>query len=332
MSGHFERLGGDDLRSLALALRTGRLSPPYGVAATRRFIPGPEAEDVATTLQGLAGEGFLPGQLARMLDLLAADRASRPHPGDMIELVWTGPEAGGVANRDTGVVVRELFTEARRSVMLAGYAIYQGHLIFRILAERMDLDPDLDVRLYLDVQREGGDASTEATIIARFSRRFADQVWPGRRLPEVYYDPRSLQSEPGQRSSLHAKCVVIDSERSLVSSANFTEAAQLRNLEVGVLIRSQDFAGRLAHHFEVLVGAGPWCGALQIPHRRGRGDSTILGPFMMGPVSVAIRPPPARLMTDRCRHSPVKGSLRVSSGTVVDPCHPVSSRFPDRAT
>jgi PLD-like domain len=256
MSGHFERLGGDDLRSLALALRTGRLSPPYGVAATRRFIPGPEAEDVATTLQGLAGEGFLPGQLARMLDLLAADRASRPHPGDMIELVWTGPEAGGVANRDTGVVVRELFGEAKTTVMIAGYRIYQGHAVFRTLAEHMDRDTHLKVRMYLDVHREAGDSSAEATILARFAGWFADQVWPGRRLPEVYYDPRSLHSEPGQRSSLHAKCVVIDSERSLVSSANFTEAAQLRNLEVGVLIRSRDFAGRLAHHFESLATMG----------------------------------------------------------------------------
>jgi hypothetical protein len=256
MSGHFERLGSDDLRSLALALRTGRLSPPYGVAAVRRFIPGPEAEDVATTLQELAGEGFTPGQLARMLDLLAADRATRPHPGDLIELVWTGPEARGVANRDTGVVVRELFGAARSTVMIAGYRIYQGHVIFRTLAEHMDRDAHLKVRLYLDVHREDGDSSTVSTIIARFAVRFADQVWPGRRLPEVFYDPRTLDSEPGRRSSLHAKCVVVDSERSLVSSANFTEAAQLRNIEVGVLIRSRDFAGRLAHHFESLATMG----------------------------------------------------------------------------
>jgi phosphatidylserine/phosphatidylglycerophosphate/cardiolipin synthase-like enzyme len=191
-----------------------------------------------------------------MLDLLAADRASRPHPSDLIELVWTGPEAGGVANRDTGVVVRELFSEAKSTVMIAGYKIYQGQVIFRTLAERMDLDTHLRVRMYLDVQREPGDASTESTITARFARRFADQIWPGQRLPEVFYDPRSFHSEPAQRSSLHAKCVVIDCERSLVSSANFSEAAQLRNIEVGVLIRSQDFARRLAHHFESLAVLG----------------------------------------------------------------------------
>ena len=191
-----------------------------------------------------------------MLDLIAADRDSRPLPGDIIELVWTGPEAGGVANRDTGVVVRQLFGEAKRTVMISGYRVYQGQVVFRALANHMDRDPNLKVRMYLDVHREAGDSSTESAILVRFAVWFADQVWPGRRLPEVYYDPRSLQVELGQRSSLHAKCVVIDSERSLVSSANFTEAAQLRNIEVGVLIRSRDFAERLAHHFESLAARG----------------------------------------------------------------------------
>jgi phosphatidylserine/phosphatidylglycerophosphate/cardiolipin synthase-like enzyme len=92
--------------------------------------------------------------------------------------------------------------------------------------------------------------------VARFARRFVDQVWPGRRFPEVFFDPRSTDPDPSRRASLHAKCVVVDSERSLVSSANFTEAAQLRNVEVGVLIRSRAFAERLIQHFESLAAEG----------------------------------------------------------------------------
>lgn len=270
MDDQLARLSSEEIRGLALALRTGRLLPPYGAIAVRRSIPGPEADAVAAGLRSLAGEGYGPAQLARMLDLIAADRSSRPHAGDMIELVWTGPEAGGVANRDTGVVVRGLFTEARRSVLLAGYAIYQGHLIFRTLAERMDRDRVLEVRLYLDVRRDRGDDSIPAEVAARFARRFADDVWPGGRLPEVFYDPRSLDPDPSRRSSLHAKCVVVDSERALVSSANFTEAAQLRNLEVGVLIHSRPFAERLVHHFEALAEAGA-LSPLPFPHRRRSG-------------------------------------------------------------
>jgi len=55
---------------------------------------------------------------------------------------------------------------------------------------------------------------------------------------------------------LHAKCVVVDRRVAFVSSANFTEAAQERNIEAGVLIRSEPFASSLANHFETLAAQG----------------------------------------------------------------------------
>ena len=79
---------------------------------------------------------------------------------------------------------------------------------------------------------------------------------PGVRLPDVFYDPRSLETDAVKRASLHAKCIVVDRRRAFVSSANFTEAAQQRNLEVGVLVPSERFAATLADHFETLASAG----------------------------------------------------------------------------
>jgi phosphatidylserine/phosphatidylglycerophosphate/cardiolipin synthase-like enzyme len=55
---------------------------------------------------------------------------------------------------------------------------------------------------------------------------------------------------------MHAKCIVIDRKTVFVSSANFTEAAQERNLEVGLLIRSPTLAERVRTHFESLITAG----------------------------------------------------------------------------
>jgi phosphatidylserine/phosphatidylglycerophosphate/cardiolipin synthase-like enzyme len=92
----------------------------------------------------------------------------------------------------------------------------------------------------------------------------ADEVLPqspsrwyvtGQRLPTVYHDPRSLAPEQGKRSSLHARCVVVDRQTALVSSANFTEAAHLRNIEVGTLVHGAGFAARLVEHFEMLADA-----------------------------------------------------------------------------
>ena len=57
-------------------------------------------------------------------------------------------------------------------------------------------------------------------------------------------------------SSLHAKCVVVDGLRALVSSANFTQRGQERNIEVGVLIEDATFAEFLSAQWMRLVDSG----------------------------------------------------------------------------
>jgi len=170
--------------------------------------------------------------------------------------VATGPEAAGVALRDTAVVVWELFATARQSVLAVGYAVHQGRQVFRALAKRMDQRSTLDVRLCLDVQRRWGDSTPAEELARRFAERFRTREWPGARLPAVYYDPRSLALNGKSRASLHAKCVVVDRQVAFVSSANFTEAAQERNIEVGVLMRVPALAEQISRHFQALIEAG----------------------------------------------------------------------------
>jgi len=50
--------------------------------------------------------------------------------------------------------------------------------------------------------------------------------------------------------------VVVDDELAFVTSANFTEWAQERNAEAGVLIRSRHFNAQLRQQFESLLRAG----------------------------------------------------------------------------
>lgn len=80
--------------------------------------------------------------------------------------------------------------------------------------------------------------------------------WPGDRLPQLFYDPRALREVPGERASLHAKCIVVDESTAFVSSVNFTKAAQQKHIEVGVLMRSVPIARQLSTHFGSLIDAG----------------------------------------------------------------------------
>ena len=55
---------------------------------------------------------------------------------------------------------------------------------------------------------------------------------------------------------MHAKCVVIDGQEGFVTSANFTEAAQERNIELGLLVGSQSIAHQIEEHFISLIQNG----------------------------------------------------------------------------
>ncbi|MBI4623943.1 MAG: hypothetical protein HY736_12100 [Verrucomicrobia bacterium] len=55
-----------------------------------------------------------------------------------------------------------------------------------------------------------------------------------------------------QRASLHAKVVVVDRRKILITSANFTEAAHKTNIELGVLCSVPYLAERVCSYFEAL--------------------------------------------------------------------------------
>jgi phosphatidylserine/phosphatidylglycerophosphate/cardiolipin synthase-like enzyme len=239
---------------VAAALEGGRLQPPYTVTGLGRILSRTEVEAVVSEFLRLDGLGMQPLHLCYWLRTLAEEKGRLD--GGHVELVWSGPESNRAESRDTAVVLRELFLSAETSVLISGFAVFDGRAIFQALAERMDAKPDLKARFFLNVARSGHDSTADSELVVRFARDFRKRHWPGKRFPEVYYDPRSLALEPRERASLHAKCAVIDSRRAFVTSANFTPAAQDRNIEAGVIIESRSFATRLQDQFESLVTQG----------------------------------------------------------------------------
>lgn len=245
----------DDLRAIADALRIGRLASPFTTAGMQR-LGCANAAVIAAELQELTASGWSASHIADLLDAIHGERTAHARTGEVVDLVWTGPESLEAPSRDTAAVVEEMFRRAERSILVAGYVVYQGWRVFETLARRMDEEPELAVRMFLNVERKAGDTSLESEILERFRKHFREKEWPGKRLPALYYDPRSLAVEPERRSCLHAKCIVADRRVAFVSSANFTEAAQERNIEVGVFVQSIVFADHLERHFDGLARSG----------------------------------------------------------------------------
>jgi hypothetical protein len=140
---------------------------------------------------------------------------------------------------------------AKTSVLIAGFRFDHGATLFRPLHERMQ--HGLTTVFFVDIEGEAKPTHDGRAFAERAIDRFVAKNWPfGPPHPAIYYDPHSAVAGPPW-VSLHAKCIVIDDEVSLVTSANFTERGQTRNIEVGVCIEDREFAERLGAQWRALI-------------------------------------------------------------------------------
>ena len=239
-----------------MALRSGRVAVPFSSLSLQRVLGNRVEPGVAAWLNTVAASGCSAEAMGLWVDAFALMCERRDAIEHAVQIVSTAPTGDIAMHRDTAVVVQDLFRRARRSLVIATYGIYGGREIFRTLAGRMETDSGMRVRLFLNIP---GDIAP-----ADFAGDFLRYHWPeASRLPDIYYDLRSqAPHHQGETAVMHAKCVVMDGEEVLVTSANFTEAAQQRNIEVGLLVRSQSVARQVTQFFDGLIGAG-WCSALR---------------------------------------------------------------------
>lgn len=213
-------VGTRDLKALAEGLRSGRLPWPLSTFSL-------QVEGLSAPAPSLAALNTLGREaVLTLLDVVLAERLAVPKPA---ELVWTGPDQRSSTARDTAVVLTDLFERARECVLLAGFAFDHADEVLRPLWEARKRG--VEVRLFVDEKAADG---------------FQTLHWPfGPPLPEVFV----FRAAAGVFASLHAKCVVVDHRWCFITSANFTNRGQSRNVEVGVLLDDAELAQRLAGQF-----------------------------------------------------------------------------------
>lgn len=250
------------LGALAGAAERGALVAPFGAMQVGRHVGKGEQADALRLLEGLHAAGLAAGALAAALRLAEAARRAgevKPHPS----LVWSDLDIAG--SRDTAVVCNELFRGARESVLVSTFNLghkakdgeAKGNPVLLPLARRMTEIRTLTVRVFVNLRRlEYMGQASEREVEDAFVGWFRKEIWPWEPVPEVYYDPRSLQAVSEESACLHAKCVVVDDTRAFVTSANLTEAAHGRNIEAGVLLEDPVFARALRTQLESLIDRG----------------------------------------------------------------------------
>jgi len=243
-----------DMDLVAQALEDGRLTVGVVSAAALQSLGLAEVAGVRAFLAAAPTRD--PRAVAWCLRRLASERrAWSDRLARSAQLVWSGHREGSQPLRDTRAVLDEVCARAERRVMLATFVVYDGRRSLAALARRMREVPSLRVDCYVDLKPSRRGAPDEARDVEAWVRRFREEHWPEDvRLPAIWYDPSTLDREAG--TSLHAKCVVVDERWSFVTSANFTEAAQERNIEVGVVLDHPALAQSLGAQFDGLRERG----------------------------------------------------------------------------
>ena len=244
-AGGLTRLTTADLERLVVEL--AHFAPDTGV--TKAALAAVRLSHLWDDVQML---GILqPAVLSVLIHAVLRERAARPPT--RVDLVWTGLEAKTAYARPTATVLRELFEQAERHVLIAGYSFDHGSAIFEPLHAVM-VQKNVSVDIYLHIERAGFHADLSKHIGHEVATFFAAN-WPfGTPHPVIYIAPRTI--DPQLMESMHAKCVVVDERIAIVGSANFTDRGQSRNIEVGARIEDAGFAEALVGQFRAATNAG----------------------------------------------------------------------------
>jgi cardiolipin synthase A/B len=170
---------------------------------------------------------------------------SRWEAENKVELLWTGPSpASGMPARRIDQVLYDMLATAQKDILLITFAAHKVPRLAEALASAAGRD--VRIRLLLEFGAHSQNQLSHDALKA-FPQGLQKKA-------EVFYWPlenRELNvfGKPGK---LHAKAAVVDNE-ALLSSANLTDDAFLRNLELGALFTGGEMPAKLRQHFEHLI-------------------------------------------------------------------------------
>lgn len=182
------------------------------------------------------------------LALAAAKEREQASRGVRVSPVWTGPETAAFRVRRTDQALLELIAAAREHLIVVSFAVYKVPEIAAALIAAAERSCEIMVVLESEAA-SGGKVSFEMSdaLGSHVAEHVTFYTWPSELRPET---------GNGKRASLHAKCAVADAEQLLVSSANLTEYAFTKNMELGLLIEGGEVPKRVEAHWRGLIADG----------------------------------------------------------------------------
>jgi cardiolipin synthase A/B len=175
------------------------------------------------------------------VDCLIGDNASSS------EIIWTGPANNRFPVRRIDQVLYDLISGARRRIVLVTFA---AHRVLHLCAH-LTKAVERGVELTLIVESEGeSEGQLTRDAVAAFQNMPLTHT-------RIYYWPleKRQRNQWGRPGKLHVKCAIVD-DVALIGSANLTDDAFSRNMELGLLVREETTVLTIAEHFNELIRSG----------------------------------------------------------------------------
>jgi phosphatidylserine/phosphatidylglycerophosphate/cardiolipin synthase-like enzyme len=182
--------------------------------------------------------------LATAFEVVDAWVASSP---TAIDIVWTGPANGTFPIRRIDQVLYDLLSNARQRIFLVTFSAHRVPLLCEHLSKA--IDRGVQVTLLLESEKaSAGQLSHDA------AKAFKDVDLSKVRLLHWPLEKRE-RNQAGKPGKLHVKCAVVD-HVAVIGSANLTDDAFNRNMEMGAIIKQPETVDSIIEHFDALRAAG----------------------------------------------------------------------------
>lgn len=155
--------------------------------------------------------------------------------------VCTLPDARVPGIEDTLSESIRLIKSAQFTIYLMNYWMTTGSVrLLNALMEQVEAVPSLKVIVIGDSRRQ---------FLEPFQLMWRKEVMR----PAIYIYKPGMETDTDDRSKMHAKTLIIDETRMLITSANMTGLAMTENIEVGISLEAPRAVRKISHMINELI-------------------------------------------------------------------------------
>ena len=228
----------DTIRHVAGKIADIRAQSVGGLELEMQWSPSHRKNPIVRQFCEFAAESSLASREVASILLSACATRELVGKDGMLEILWTGPQTAAVPVRQTETALCELIDSANKDLFIVSFVAYKADKVYKAIHSA--LGRGVTVRILTESSKENG-GSLEEDPAEILKKKFPDAK---------FY---RWEDDSSSQHVVHAKCAIADGDAVLVTSANLTGAAMSKNMELGLLVKDRNVAGKLQRHFKALI-------------------------------------------------------------------------------